>query len=76
MHLTDAISRRRSIRKFEDRHVNPGLIEALLKAATLAPSGRNRQPWRFVILCGSMKDRAVGPVEEQARRGRGGRGGK
>ena len=41
---------RRSIRQFSDRPVPRALIEAALSVACTAPSGANRQPWRFVVL--------------------------
>ena len=45
-----AIRERRSIRKFEDRDVEPDLIEILLRAATWAPSANNDQPWKCIVL--------------------------
>jgi iodotyrosine deiodinase len=41
---------RRSVRQFSDRPVDRALIEAALRIACTAPSGANRQPWRFVVL--------------------------
>jgi nitroreductase len=45
----EAIEQRRSIRKFKPDPVPDEVIEALLDAARLAPSGCNAQPWRFKI---------------------------
>lgn len=59
MEVSTAIAARRSIRRFTDRPVAPELIERLLTAATLAPSGKNMQPWRFVVLEGERKDKLV-----------------
>lgn len=42
--------RRFSCRRFSDRAIGRDLIERLLEAAVLAPSGGNLQPWRFVIV--------------------------
>jgi len=52
MNTLEAIGARRSIRKFTDAPVSEEEIRALLEAATLAPSGMNRQPWRFVVVQG------------------------
>jgi nitroreductase len=41
---------RRSIRRYEDREVPEDLIRRVLDAARFAPSARNRQPWRFVVV--------------------------
>lgn len=50
MHVTDAISNRRSIKRFTERAVTRAEIESLLTAATLAPNHRLTQPWRFHVL--------------------------
>lgn len=41
---------RRTVREFSDRPVPPGIVEDCLAAAARAPSGANRQPWRFVAV--------------------------
>jgi len=51
----DAIAARRSIRKFKDAALPDEMIEAVLAAAVQAPSGKNRQPWRFVIVKGEKR---------------------
>ncbi len=50
MELMDTIGKRRSIRKFTDDPVPENLIDELLEAARLAPSGSNIQPWRFSVI--------------------------
>jgi nitroreductase len=50
MEMLEAISTRRSIRKFQDRQVEPEKLKAVLEAARLAPSWANRQCWRFVVV--------------------------
>jgi len=45
-----AILRRRSIRKYTDRPVDPQVIELLLKAGMAAPSAMNCKPWEFVVV--------------------------
>ena len=50
MELIDVIKARRSIRKFRDEPVSDEIIDELLEAGRLAPSGSNLQPWRFVIV--------------------------
>lgn len=42
--------RRRSVRMFSDRPVSRATVEWLVRAATTAPSGANKQPWRFVCV--------------------------
>ncbi|KPK62896.1 MAG: hypothetical protein AMK73_05575 [Planctomycetes bacterium SM23_32] len=55
MNTLEAIYGRRSIRRFRDRPVPRQLIEQVLDATTQAPSGKNRQPWRFVVVEGPQK---------------------
>lgn len=45
-----AIRERRSIRVFRPDPIEQDKLEAILDAARWAPSGRNTQPWRFVVV--------------------------
>ncbi len=44
------LQQRRSVRMFSDRPVPREVIENLILAAGTAPSGANKQPWRFVAV--------------------------
>ena len=46
----EAMQKRRSIREFSDRPVSRETIEWIVRAAHSAPSGANKQPWRFVCV--------------------------
>ncbi|MFA6889763.1 MAG: nitroreductase family protein [Bacilli bacterium] len=46
----DIINKRRSVRQFLPTALLKEQIEALLKAAMQAPSAKNEQPWRFIVL--------------------------
>ncbi len=47
----EAIARRRATRHFDpERPVPDDLLKRILHLATLAPSGYNLQPWRFVVV--------------------------
>jgi nitroreductase len=50
MDVLTAIAARRSIRAFKPTSVSDEALQAILTAATQAPSGKNRQPWRFVVV--------------------------
>ncbi len=41
---------RRSIRSYTDQDVEPEKLEAILEAGMAAPSGKNGQPWDFIVL--------------------------
>lgn len=46
----EVIKERRCIRKFDDRPVSTEILDLIIEAARLAPSGTNRQPWRFAMI--------------------------
>ena len=48
----NSIMKRRSIRKYLDRAVEPEKIESLLRAAMQSPTGHNTQDWEFVVVTG------------------------
>lgn len=47
-----AIRERRSIRRFAPDPVDPALLLSILEAGRFAPSGKNNQPWRFLVIPG------------------------
>lgn len=70
--MLDAIANRRSIRKYKGEPVPRELIEEVLQAGCLAPSAKNRQPWRFIVTAGPAKEALLaamerGLVREKAR---------
>lgn len=42
--------RRRTVREFDSRPIPDQVLENALRTAASAPSGANRQPWRFVVI--------------------------
>lgn len=50
MQIIDEIRDRRSIRKYKPEAVKDEDILQIIEAASLAPSGSNTQPWRFIII--------------------------
>lgn len=57
MELSDAVRRRRMVRAFADRPVDPALVDRLVDMARRAPSAGNAQPWAFVVLEGAATAR-------------------
>lgn len=45
-----ALRERRSIRKFTAEPVTDEALQAVLEAGRWAPSGKNNQPWRFLLV--------------------------
>ncbi|WP_455529965.1 nitroreductase family protein [Ruminococcus sp.] len=60
----DSINERRSIRKYKPQLIDKKLIGEILSAAVLAPSAKNRQPWKFIVYSGSSKDELLTKMEE------------
>ncbi|MGB2983751.1 MAG: nitroreductase family protein [Candidatus Bipolaricaulia bacterium] len=50
MNTIEAIEARRSIRRFKSEDLPEEALRKILIAASKAPSGKNRQPWRFVVV--------------------------
>jgi len=50
MDVMEAIRKRRSVRSYRDAEVEEAKLQAVLEAARLAPSAKNRQEWRFVVV--------------------------
>lgn len=50
MNTMAAIRQRRSIRKYVNKPVPREVIEQIIQAGIDAPSAKNRQPWRFVVV--------------------------
>ncbi len=50
MNTLDAIAQRRSIRRFKPDPLPEDVLHTILSAGIQAPSGKNKQPWRFVIV--------------------------
>jgi len=59
MNIIDAIKNRRSIRKFLKKEIDKETIANILKAGIDAPSPKNRQPWKFVVVSGRSKHELI-----------------
>lgn len=55
MELLQHIKNRASTRNFREDPVDDEVLRRVLEAGRLAPSAKNRQPWRFVVI----RDRGV-----------------
>ena len=59
MDIMETIKNRYSCRNYENRPIDPEKLETLMEAARLAPSARNVQDWRFVIVTDPQTRRAL-----------------
>ena len=57
--MIQEIENGRSIRKYKPDAVSKEILEHIIYSATLAPSAKNRQPWKFIVYQGKEKDRLV-----------------
>jgi nitroreductase len=46
----DLLETRRSVRNYQDKNVSLALLREIIQDACLAPSGGNRQSWRFIVV--------------------------
>ncbi len=66
------ISERRSIRKYKSNAVTKKDIETIIQAGILAPSAKNRQPWKYIIYTNTAKDNLLDVMEKGLLRERDG----
>ena len=57
------IYNRRSIRKYKEEALPLELINEVLDADRVAPSGSNRQPWKFLVSTGGGKEKFLTALE-------------
>jgi nitroreductase len=62
----DVMSTARAVRRFTDEPVDDATLTRCLEAARWAPSGANKQPWRFVVLRSEASRAAVASAAERA----------
>lgn len=62
------IETRRSIRKYKETPVSREQVEQVLRAGILAPSSKNRQPWKFVVTSGSAKNEVLDQMAQGLER--------
>ncbi len=62
-HIIHSIHERRSIRKYQDKSVPEEYIDQILEAARVAPSAKNRQPWKYIVFGGKYKKELLMAME-------------
>lgn len=63
--LEQFFATQRAVRRFDGRPVEDSDIEKVLKAATRAPSARNAQPWRFIVIRDVETKRQLGAIFDE-----------
>lgn len=67
------ITERRSIRKYTSDAVSADDIKAMIQAGALAPSSKNRQPWKYIVYMGASKNELLNVMEKGLYRERDGK---
>ncbi len=62
MDVKQAIRDRRSIRLYQSKPVEEQKLYQIIEAARLAPSAKNRQPWRFIIETDSSRKKQISDI--------------
>lgn len=63
--VLQAIQQRRSIRRFTPEPLTREQIQTILEAGRWAPSGKNTQPWRFVVVESPGKRKEMAKLASQ-----------
>jgi len=50
MEVFEAIHSLRAVRRYQERPIDPAALDRVLRAATMASSSGNTQPWEFVVV--------------------------
>ena len=67
MDVQEAIRARKSIRKYSSREIPEEKLTKMLEAMRLAPSAKNLQPWKFIIISDEeIKKKLIPVCREQA----------
>lgn len=66
--MIQEITNRRSIRKYKPVDVSREIIEEIIKAGILAPSSKNRQPWKLIVAAGNAKEEVLAVMEQGLKR--------
>jgi nitroreductase len=67
MDVFEAISTRRSIRKYKREPIPDDVLQKVLESARLAPSASSRQPWELIIIRNSGTKKSMAMACNDAR---------
>ena len=62
--MIEAIYNRRSIRKYLDTPISKDDIIDIINSAMKAPSSKNRQPWKYIVIQGNAKTEMIKAFEK------------
>ncbi len=65
MNVFEAIRKRSSVRNFLDKSIEEDVLISVLEAGRLAPSAKNRQEWRFIVVRDLDLKRKIGEAANE-----------
>lgn len=65
MDFYEAIKNRYSVRSYKNQPVEDQKLQRVLDSARIAPTGNNRQAWKFVVVQDGKLRKALGEASEQ-----------
>ena len=66
MELSEVIEKRLTTLNYTNKKVSNENMNKIIESAIIAPSAKNRQPWRFYILTDEQKKQALQPLNEKS----------
>lgn len=67
MDALEAIAKRRSVRKYRSGTVSREQLSQIVNMGRLAPTGRNEQPWEFVVVTEQTKLRKLAHLADHGK---------
>jgi nitroreductase len=59
MDVFEAVQKRKSSRRYEEKSVSKEVLDKILEAARFSPSAKNIQPWHFIVVTGAEKRKVL-----------------
>ncbi len=67
MSVYDVVRSRLTVREFTDKPVSDEIVDKMLRAGQWAPSSRNLQPWRFIVIRDKDTLERIGDIASSGR---------
>lgn len=66
--MIEEIKTRRSIRRYKQYEIPTEVVNKIIQAGRFAPSGKNKQPWKFIVYGGDAKRNLLAKMEAGLQR--------
>ncbi len=65
--ILDLLKKRASVRRFSEREIDNAIIDYIIEAGRLSPSGGNEQPWKFGVITNKEKINKIARIAYNQR---------